>query len=241
MAGCAENREAAKMGGNEVRDFNGFITQDGEMISIQDTERVSAIFLKTADVDSAVGCLWQLAIDCIEAGYFIPACKYIEKILPLVDAPADKAECFLKMGQALEQVNDYGAAGEAYARAFDLPLEKNATWYLLNNNRAYCLIRTGRCAEAEQFCRAAIRMEPKRHNAHKNLGIALQAIDRFSEAAKSFIRATKLRPEDSRALMLLDELFREHREIVDELPDFTTQLLACHELVQRTTGAPSLQ
>ena len=75
------------MGGNEVRDFNGFITQDGEMISIQDTERVSAIFLKTADVDSAVGCLWQLAIDCIEAGYFIPACKYIEKILPLVDDP----------------------------------------------------------------------------------------------------------------------------------------------------------
>ena len=154
------------MGGNEVRDFNGFITQDGEMISIQDTERVSAIFLKTADVDSAVGCLWQLATDCIEAGYFIASCKYIEKILPLVDAPADKAECFLKMGQSLEQVNDYGAAGEAYARAFDLPREQNTTWYFLNNNRAYCLIRTGHCAEAEQYCRAAIRMEPKRHNAH---------------------------------------------------------------------------
>jgi tetratricopeptide (TPR) repeat protein len=229
------------MGGNEVRDFNGFITQDGEMISIQDTERVSAIFLKTADVDSAVGCLWQLAIDCIEAGYFIPACKYIEKILPLVDAPADKAECFLKMGQSLEQAKDYGAAEEAYARAFDLPLEQNATWYFLNNNRAYCLIRTGRCAKAEQFCRAAIRMEPKRHNGHKNLGMALQALDRFGEAAKSFIRATKLRPEDPRALMLLDELFSRHREIVDELPNFTTQLLACHELVQRTTGAPSLQ
>ena len=229
------------MGGNEVRGFNGFITQDGEMISIQDTERVSAIFLKTADVDSAVGCLWQLAIDCIEACYFIPACKYIEKILPLVDAPADKAECFLKMGQSLEQLKDYGAAEEAYARAFDLPREQNNTWYFLNNNRAYCLIRTGHCAEAEQFCRAAIRMEPKRHNAHKNLGIALQALDRFGEAAKSFIRATKLRPEDSRALMLLDELYRGHREIVDELPDFTTQLLACHELVQRTMGEYSLQ
>ena len=41
--------------------------------------------------------------------------------------------------------------------------------------------------------------------------------------------------------MLLDELFQRHREIVAELPDFTTQLLACHELVQRKTGAPSLQ
>ena len=91
-----------------------------------------------------------------------------------MDDPCDKAECFLKMGQSLEQVKDYTAAGEAYARAFDLPLEQNATWYFLNNNRAYCLIRTGRCAEAEQFCRAAIRIEPKRQNAHKNLGIALQ-------------------------------------------------------------------
>lgn len=229
------------MGGNEVRDFNGFITQDGEMISIQDTERVSAIFLRTADVHSAVGCLWRLAMDCVEAGYFNAACKYIEKILPLVDDPFDKAECFLKMGQALEQASDYAAALEAYARAFDLPREPNETWYFLNNNRAYCLIQAGRCGEAEQFCRDAIRLEPKRQNAHKNLGIALQNLGRIGEAAKSFIRATKLRPDDARALALLDELYRSHREIVDELPNFTAQLLTCHELVQRKAGEISVQ
>jgi tetratricopeptide (TPR) repeat protein len=229
------------MSGNEVRDFNGFITQDGEMISIQDTERVSAIFLKTADVNSAVECLWQLAMDCIEAGYCSAACKYIEKILLLVDDPGDKAECFLKMGQTLEQSRDFAAAAAAYARAFELPREQNTTWYFLNNNHGYCLIQTGRCAEAEPFCRAAIRIEPKRQNAHKNLGIALQSLGRIGEAAKTFIRATKLAPEDGRALALLDELYRSHKDIVDELPDFPAQLLACHELVQRKTGEPPVQ
>jgi tetratricopeptide (TPR) repeat protein len=211
------------------------------MISIQDTERVSAIFLKTADVHSAVESLWQLTMDCVEAGYFSAACKYIEKVLPLVDDPGDQAECFLKLGQALEQLRDYAEAAEAYARAFDLPREQNTTWYFLNNNRAYCLIQTGRSAEAEQFCRAAIRIEPKRHNAHKNLGIVLQDLGRIGEAAKTFIRATKLRPEDGRALALLDELYRSHREFLDELPDFPAQLFACHELVQRKTGELPVQ
>jgi tetratricopeptide (TPR) repeat protein len=229
------------MGGNQVRDFNGFITQDGEMISIQDTERVSAIFLKTSDVDSAVGCLWQLTMDCIEAGYFGAACKYIEKILLLVDDPGDKAECFLKMGQTLEQARNYAAAADVYARAFELPQEHNTTWYFLNNNRAYCLIQSGNCAEAEQFCRAAIRIEPKRQNAHKNLGIALQNVGRIREAAKAFIRATKLRPADGRALALLDELYRCHREVLDEFPDLPAQMLTCHELVQRKSGEPPIQ
>lgn len=229
------------MGGNGAKDFNGFVTEDGEIIPIQDTERVSAIFLKTSDVQSAVECLWQLAMDCFEAGYLSAACKYIEKVLPLVDDPMDKAECFLKMGQILEQTGDYDAAAEAYAGAFNLPPEQNATWYFLNNNRAYCLLQIGRCEEAEPLCRAAIRIEPKRQNAHKNLGIALQNLGRLGEAAKSFIRATKLHPDDTRALALLDELYRCHREIVSEFPDFPAQLLACHELVQRKVGELSIQ
>ncbi|HTY63830.1 MAG TPA: tetratricopeptide repeat protein [Acidobacteriota bacterium] len=229
------------MSGNEARDFNGFITRDGEMISIKDTERVSAIFLKTADVHSAIESLWQLTMDCVEAGYFIAACKYIEKILPLVDDPGDKAECLLKMGQALEQLKNYRAAAKAYAQAFDLPWEQNTTWYFLNNNRAYCLIRMGRSAEAEQYCRAAIRIEPKRQNAHKNLGIVLQKLGRIGEAAKSFIRATKLHPEDGRALALLDELYLGNREILDKLPKFSAQLLECHELVQRKAGELPMQ
>jgi hypothetical protein len=65
------------------------------MISIKDADRVSAIFLRTKDVESAVGCLWNLAVECIESGYFNAACQYIKKVLPLVEHPDDKAECFL--------------------------------------------------------------------------------------------------------------------------------------------------
>ena len=187
------------MGGNEVRDFNGFITQDGEMISIQDTERASAIFLKTADVDSAVGCLWQLAIDCIEAGYFIPACKYIEKILPLVDAPADKAECFLKMGQSLEQVKDYGRLERHTRGRSDLPREQNAT-RATSSTRSCWIAESvpGRCAGGGAVLRVAIRMELKRHNCPQKPGQS--CCRRSTGSAKPrrvLIRANEFAPRGS--------------------------------------------
>jgi tetratricopeptide (TPR) repeat protein len=121
---------------DDERDFEGFITKDGEMISIEDADRVSAMFLRTRDVESAVGCLWHLAVECIESGYFNAACEYIKKVLPLVEAPGDKAECFLRMGNAMENLRDFAAAEKAYSQAFDLPQERNCTWYFLNNNQA---------------------------------------------------------------------------------------------------------
>jgi tetratricopeptide (TPR) repeat protein len=226
---------------DDDRDFDGFITNDGEMISIKDADRVSAIFLRTKDVESAVGCLWNLAVECIESGYFNAACQYIKKVLPLVEHPDDKAECFLKMGSAMELLRDYVEAEKAYSQAFDLPQERNATWYFLNNNRAYCLNQAGRYQEAEQYCRAAIRIDPRRHNAHKNLGVVLEKIGRIREASKHFIRATRLCPADSRALAHLDELFARHREIIREMPDFPAQLLKCHELVQKRKGTFRIQ
>ena len=158
--------------------FQGFITKDGETISLEDTEKVSAIFLGTADVDSAIGYLQRLVLDCLDAGYLEAAGKYSGKMLPLLDSPDDKAECFLTMGRLMEQLGKYPEALETYARAFDLPQAANETWYFLNNNRAYCLNQVGRHREAEAFCRAAIEINPSRHNAHKNLGIALMNLGR---------------------------------------------------------------
>ncbi len=225
----------------EDEDFDGFITREGERISIKDADRISAIFLETADIKGAVECLCQLAKECCGAGHFDAALTYIKKVLPLVDAPGQKAECFLRMGLVFEAIGDYKAAEEAYSRSFDLPQEQNTTWYFLNNNRGFCLNQTGRYREAERYCRAAITIEPDRHNAHKNLGVALAGLGRYAEAAKRYIRATKLCPADSRAMSLLDELFACHKEIVQDIPDFLAQLLECHELVQKANGGPSLQ
>ncbi len=217
---------------NEKEDFDGFITRDGEMISIKDTERVLAIFLQTTAVNNAAAILWHLAEKCGEAGYFDACCKYLEKMVALVDAPAQKAQCFLRMGQALEGSGDYEAAQAAYSRAFELPQETNAVWYFLNNNRGYCLNQTGRYMEAERYCRAAIEIQPERHNAYKNLGVALEHLGQYAEAAQSYIRATKLCPTDPRALSHLDDLFAAHKEIVQEIPHFPECLHECHELVQ---------
>lgn len=72
-------------------------------------------------------------------------------------------------------------------------------WYWLHNNHAYCLAMLERFAEAEPMAREAIRIDPDRHNAHKNLGLALMGQGRLLEAAESFGRARDIRPADGRA------------------------------------------
>jgi tetratricopeptide (TPR) repeat protein len=222
-------------------DVDGFITEDGEFVSIQDTERVSAYFLKTEDLDSAVEILQNIARECGEAGHYHSCCEYIEKLLPLLDSADRKAACFLYMGGALEKTRDYEAAYRAYSRAFDLPKGRDDKWYFLNNNCGYCLNQIGRHREAEQYCRAAIEINRSRHNAFKNLGVALAGQGRHAEAAKEYIRAIRLCPMDPRALGHLDTLFAENREAVDEIPNFRELLIECHELVRRAKGESLLQ
>lgn len=222
-------------------DLEGFITRDGELVSIQDTDKVTAIFLKTVDLDKAVGILWHLAAECQKAGNYRSCCEYIEKILPLLDAPDRKAECLLRMGIAMEHARDYEGAYRAYSRACELPQEANDTWYFLNNNCGYCLNQIGRHREAEKFCRAAVEIDRERHNGYKNLGVALAGQGRCAEAAKEYIRATRLCPSDPRALALLDDLFAGNREAVDEIPNFRKLLIECHELVRCAKGESLLQ
>ena len=127
------------------------------------------------------------------------------------------------------------AALEAYSRAFELPQEQNENWYFLHNNFGYCLNQVGKYQEAEKYCRAAMDIEPGRHNAWKNLGIALQGQGLYAEAAKNLILATKLCPADSRALAHLEDLIAGHREILEEIPDLLTQLCECDEAVEQCT------
>ena len=93
-----------------------------------------------------------------------------------------------------------------------------------------------RYEEAERHCRSAIRIDPRRHNAHKNLGIALQGLERHAAAAKSFLRAAQLCPADGRALGHLEELLAAHGEVLEQNPGIRAQLHDCHEAVQSTKG-----
>jgi len=220
-----------------TEDFDGFITSEGQLISIENVDEILSILSRrTENANDIIGALWGFAEMCADAGRPAAAYRYFEKVLALVDTPNAKAECLLAMGQAMERARDYKAALEAYSRAFELPQEPNPAWYFLHNNLGYCLNFESRYAEAEAHCRAAIEVDPDRHNAHKNLGIALQGQGRYSEAARSFITAVMACPEDGRSLEHLENLVAAHGEILEQEPGLQALRWKCHEAVQKTRG-----
>jgi tetratricopeptide (TPR) repeat protein len=238
----ASDREMKRRRPQSQENFDGFITPDGRLVAIQDAESVYTLIVRSTDrMADVIQALRGCAGECAEKGYLAACCAYMEKALPLLEDPAEKAACLLSLGRIREQMADFGAALRVYSRAFELPQERNETWYFLHNNLAYCLNREGRYEEAEKHCRMAIRINRRRHNAHKNLGVALQGRGRYVAAAKSFLRATRLCPVDARALGLLQELLTSHGEVLEEEPGIRSQLLECHEAVQSTKGLPRLQ
>jgi len=145
----------------------------------------------------------------------------------------EKAYCLLCMGQAKERVGDYGEALKTYLSAMDLPPERNDNWYFLYNNIGYCLNLFGRHAEATPYCRAAIGINPNRHNAFKNLGVALQGQGEYSKAAFAYIVATRICPRDGRALNLLEELVSREREHILDIGNIMAEVKRCRDLVER--------
>jgi tetratricopeptide (TPR) repeat protein len=213
-----------------------FIAPGGEKVSLKDTDRMFSILTKTMNMEELTESLQALALNCVSEGYFGAAYEYTEKILTLEDKPGEKARCLLQMRQILENSGHYRNALNTYARAFDLPHEANDVWYFLNNNLAYCLNCDGLHEKAEGYCRAAIAIDSERHNAHKNLGIALEGQGRYGDAARCFIQATVLCPADSRALSLLENLLTIHPEILKENAELESALHECREKVKFAKG-----
>lgn len=234
LRGVAMAREIEK-------DFDGFISPDGELISLKDTDRMFSLLTTIyEDQGGITRCLWALAHECERKGYHNAAFGYLEKILSLVDDLGERADCLIRMAVTMELVEDFHAALQLYRQAFDLPQKSDEIWYYLNNNTAYCLNKIGQYQEAEKYCRTAIGIDFNRHNAHKNLGIALQHQGQHVEAARSFMRATRLNPFDTRALAHLKELIASHPEILSENPDLLELLYECYQLEQGDSGASNL-
>jgi Flp pilus assembly protein TadD len=101
-----------------------------------------------------------------------------------------------------------------YARGLALRAAAVDVGYFLHNNRGYCLNLLGRHADAEVHTRAAIAIDPKRHNAHKNLGLALAGQGRFGEAARALLEADCCCPPDTRARGHLTELLAKNPELL---------------------------
>jgi tetratricopeptide (TPR) repeat protein len=196
-----------------------FVFPDGESIPIEDTERVLMRILevRTDEMDIA-GALWGLAQDCLAQACSEAGASYIRTAMQFARDGAETAKRCLFLGLLMEQRENYEAAAAAYSEALHMTPSRNDTWYSIYNNLGHALIRCGRCREAESYCRAAFDMAPRRHNAVRNLGLALQGQGRYGEAARAFMAAVELCPDDLRAYVHLEDLLYSHEEVAADLP-----------------------
>lgn len=166
-----------------------------------------------ASKDEREEVLWQLVVAQSDAGHPEAAVPYAQDLLAGREEPGARAFLLLSLGQLMEQVGDLQGAISYYTDALGLQAGTPEVRYLLHNNLGFCLNQFKRFAEAEALCRAAIDIDPARHNAHKNLGVALEGQGRYAEAAQSYLEAAIRNPADPRAMRHLDTMLAQHPEI----------------------------
>ena len=174
---------------------------------------------------------WELARFLSIVGRSDEGLREIGNLLTPGMDPGEKAGIMLASGQLMERLGDFARAIEVYRRGVALEPVQASAWYFLHNNLGYCLNQLGRYSEGERWCRAAIQIDPERHNAHKNLGVACEGQGRHVEAIHCFIAALKANAADPRALRLFEELIDRDPGVRTEVPDLDHQLEKCREAV----------
>jgi tetratricopeptide (TPR) repeat protein len=159
------------------------------------------------------------------------AAQWIKKLLDSAGVPEEKVVYLLQLGQLSEQVGDYHSALGYYTLALDLQPKNSALRYLAHNNLGYCLNQFASYDEAESQCRTAIRIDPGRHNAYKNLGVSLEGQEQYIHTVECYIQAVKRYPYDRRALDHLEDLLDKHPEVSREYKDLESELERCRAAV----------
>jgi tetratricopeptide (TPR) repeat protein len=176
--------------------------------------------------------IFNLACLNSQIGHPEIATQYLNRLMANTDDPEKKASYLLAMGCLMEKTQDYETAIVFYSQALSLEPTNRATWYFINNNLGYCLNYFNKYVEAESYCRAAIKIEPRKHNAYKNLGISMEGQGKYPEAAVLYIKAVETNPRDPRAFKLLEELVAKHEAIKYDIPDIQAQINKCREAVR---------
>ncbi len=145
------------------------------------------------------------------------AAAYMERLILVTDDSEKKAFCLLSLGQLMEQCGEYDTALDHYKHALLLEPANDCSWYFIHNNMGCCLNHLERYEEAERFCRDAILIDPARYNAFINLGVSLEAQERYLEAAQSFLDALQADADDMELIVHVEELLEEHEEIADQI------------------------
>lgn len=175
---------------------------------------------RCADDSDFLGALQSAAWQSANEGRQEAARLYLHRVFEMGYGRPNEAWRMLGLGGEMERASAYAAAADCYRRGllteelatgtFDGGrLDRRVLRYFLRNNLAYCLAVLGHGVEAESFARQAVAVNPTRHNAHKNLGLALRLQGRLGEAAACFAQARDLCPADGRAAALLESVQEE--------------------------------
>jgi len=221
-----------------------YITPSGEKVTASGLEE---ILLKQQEAAGSKyrETLFQLArFYCEETGQYDTAFQYLDLLVFLSRDLEEKAFHYLTMGQLMEQQGSFEGAVQFYTQAFGLEPTHTKTWYLINNNLGFSLNMLGRFEEGERYCRAAIAIDPGRHNAYKNLAIAQQGQGQLPEAAWNYVQAVRRYASDPRALKYLEDLITKHPTLLHDDPDLEQALEECRKATTFTkdmnNGAQSM-
>ena len=112
-----------------------------------------------------------------------------EHLLREARGPDDQARAYLSLGVLDERREEWEGAISHYRKCLATGSERKDLLYYGNNNLGFSLVKLERFDEAEEFCLAAIEMDPARHNAHKNLGLVRQGLGHWLDAANCYVEA----------------------------------------------------
>ncbi len=162
----------------------------------------------------------------------------IRRLLADPENPEDMAKGYLMLGVEAENRNDWEDAVEYYKQALSFDAKDPAVRYFGPNNLAWSLINLQRFEEAEEHCIAAIEVDQDRHNAHRNLGLACQGQEKYSDAAVCFMNALFLDRSDRGAWRPLAQLLESHPEVLSETEGLADAMKHAREYYEAHGGVP---
>jgi len=176
--------------------------------------------------------LWSLGVFYSQAGHYDQAIDCMQRVIELIEDPERQAACFLALGQIQEQKGDYRTAAMRYQSGIALEPRGRRTAYLLRNNMGYCLNEMREHEAAVPHLEQALKIDPTRANAYKNLALSYQGTGYLKRAAELFIAATRSNAADPRSLHHLESLIEASPDLLVDVPGLQQDLEGCRYAVE---------
>jgi len=199
-------------------------------LTAEELEKLLLNLLKDHKEDKQT--MWNLVRLYKQTNRLKDAFNIASQLLHLSENDEERAFYFMQLGALMELMNDYEHAAEYYQEGFLLKPSNKQTWYFMNNNLGYSLNQLQRFEEAKGYLLTAVKTDPTRSNAYKNLGLCFQGLCEYTKALKCFIAAIKADAADSRPLNHLKDLLREHPELNGDFPGLEENLNSCEKVVE---------